>query len=54
MDSKTRHSMGTQATMMAKAWKYHTTGTCEFLMDLNKKFFFLEMNTRLQVEHPVT
>ena len=54
MDPATRHAMGTQACMMAKACGYYTTGTCEFLMDKYKKFFFLEMNTRLQVEHPVT
>ncbi len=54
MDPQTRHSMGSQACMMAKACGYYTTGTCEFLMDKYKKFYFLEMNTRLQVEHPVT
>lgn len=54
MDQETRHAMGTQACMMAKACEYYTTGTCEFLMDKYKKFYFLEMNTRLQVEHPVT
>ena len=54
MDPATRHAMGTQACMMAKACGYYTTGTCEFLMDKYKKFYFLEMNTRLQVEHPVT
>jgi len=54
MDPVTRHAMGSQACMMAKACGYYTTGTCEFLMDKYKKFFFLEMNTRLQVEHPVT
>jgi propionyl-CoA carboxylase alpha chain len=54
MDPVTRHAMGSQACMMAKACGYYTTGTCEFLMDKYKKFYFLEMNTRLQVEHPVT
>ena len=54
MDPKTRDAMGKQACMMAKACDYYTTGTCEFLMDKHKKFYFLEMNTRLQVEHPVT
>jgi propionyl-CoA carboxylase alpha chain len=54
MDPDTRRAMGNQACMMAKACGYYTTGTCEFLMDKYKKFFFLEMNTRLQVEHCVT
>ena len=54
MDPETRHKMGTQACMMAKAVGYYTTGTCEFMLDKFKKFFFLEMNTRLQVEHPIT
>jgi propionyl-CoA carboxylase alpha chain len=54
MDPATRHKMGTQACMMAKAVGYYTTGTCEFMMDKFKQFFFLEMNTRLQVEHPIT
>jgi len=54
MDPVTRKMMGQQACMMAKACGYYTTGTCEFLMDKHKKFYFLEMNTRLQVEHCVT
>jgi len=49
MDQATRDKMGRQATMMAAACKYYTTGTCEFMLDPNKNFFFLEMNTRLQV-----
>ena len=54
MDLETRHKMGTQAVQLAKACDYTTTGTVEFLMDKNKDFYFLEMNTRLQVEHPIT
>ena len=54
MDPVTRHKMGTEAVMLAKACDYTTTGTVEFLVDKNKDFYFLEMNTRLQVEHPIT
>lgn len=54
MDPETRHKMGSQAVQLAKACGYTTTGTVEFLMDKNKDFYFLEMNTRLQVEHPIT
>jgi propionyl-CoA carboxylase alpha chain len=54
MDEVTRRRMGEQAVALAKACGYYSTGTCEFLMDKNKDFYFLEMNTRLQVEHPIT
>lgn len=49
-----RTKMGDAAVMVAKACNYISTGTVEFLMDENLNFYFLEMNTRLQVEHPVT
>jgi propionyl-CoA carboxylase alpha chain len=49
-----RKKMGDAAVMVAKACKYTSTGTVEFLMDDKLNFYFLEMNTRLQVEHPVT
>lgn len=54
MDPETRHKMGTQALQLAEACGYTTTGTVEFLVDSKKDFYFLEMNTRLQVEHPIT
>ena len=54
MDEATRKKMGDQAVALARSCDYHTTGTVEFLMDKNKDFYFLEMNTRLQVEHPIT
>jgi propionyl-CoA carboxylase alpha chain len=49
-----RKSMGEQAVALAKAVDYKSAGTVEFIVDANRNFYFLEMNTRLQVEHPVT
>ncbi len=54
LDAKTRKAMGEQAVALAKAVKYVSAGTVEFIVDKKKNFYFLEMNTRLQVEHPVT
>ena len=54
LDEATRHAMGAQAVALAKAVGYTSAGTVEFIVDGEKNFFFLEMNTRLQVEHPVT
>jgi len=54
MDEKTRKAMGEEAVSLAQAVEYHSAGTVEFIVDGNKNFYFLEMNTRLQVEHPVT
>jgi propionyl-CoA carboxylase alpha chain len=54
IDEKTRKAMGKQAVKLAKAVDYISAGTVEFIVDAKRNFYFLEMNTRLQVEHPVT
>jgi propionyl-CoA carboxylase alpha subunit len=54
LDEKTRAAMGAQAVALAKAVQYESAGTVEFIVDKDRNFYFLEMNTRLQVEHPVT
>ena len=54
LDAATRAAMGAQAVALAQAVGYHSAGTVEFIADARRNFYFLEMNTRLQVEHPVT
>ena len=54
VDEKLRQEMVSHALKLAKAVSYYSAGTVEFVVDKNKNFYFLEMNTRLQVEHPVT
>jgi propionyl-CoA carboxylase alpha chain len=54
LDETTRRKMGEQAVALAKAVRYDSAGTVEFVAGQDKRFYFLEMNTRLQVEHPVT
>jgi propionyl-CoA carboxylase alpha chain len=54
IDAATRAKMGAQAVALARAVGYRSAGTVEFIVDRERNFYFLEMNTRLQVEHPVT
>jgi propionyl-CoA carboxylase alpha chain len=54
LDAATRKAMGEQAVSLSQAVGYFSAGTVEFIVDANRNFYFLEMNTRLQVEHPVT
>jgi propionyl-CoA carboxylase alpha chain len=54
LDAATREAMGAQAVALARAVCYVSAGTVEFIVDRDRRFYFLEMNTRLQVEHPVT
>lgn len=54
LDADLRERMGSMAVQIAKAVDYYSAGTVEFLLDSDKNFYFMEMNTRIQVEHPVT
>jgi len=54
IDQATREAMGRQAVMLARGVDYHCAGTVEMMVDKDRNFYFLEMNTRLQVEHPIT
>jgi len=54
LDAATRRAMGEQSVALARAVDYQSAGTVEFIVDRDRNFYFLEMNTRLQVEHPVT
>ena len=54
LDEATRRAMGEQAVALGRAVEYQSAGTVEFIVDSKRNFYFLEMNTRLQVEHPVT